>query len=138
MKRILLEVSAVIITLVATVTPTLRAHASTQYLSTLTPTDVGGYGVGSTAFAQSFKTGNASPGYLLNSITLVMAGREVGASGFGVSIYSNGGSTPGAGLGTLTGNSNPGVGAYTYTASGLVLDPATTYWIVASAVTLPT
>ena len=61
-KQILLGVSAVIVTLVATVTPMLRAHASTQYLSTLTPTDFGGYGVGSTAHAQSFNTGNASPG----------------------------------------------------------------------------
>jgi hypothetical protein len=87
-----------------------------------------GYVIGSGY--QSFRTGAGADGYLLNSVTLVMGGWAGYATNFTVGIYSDAGGHPGGSLGALSGSNDPeGGGQYAYVATGLILNPATTYWI---------
>jgi hypothetical protein len=82
--------------------------------------------------AQSFLTGINSDGYILNSVTLLMGQWAGNASNFSVSIYSDitSSSNPHT---TLSGDADPETaGQYVYTTSGAVLNPDSTYWIVAT------
>ena len=82
--------------------------------------------------AQPFRTTATGP-FEITTLTLRMTQGTNGAGGFSVAIYA-GESAPARLVtnGRLAGESNPlAAGNYTYTASGLTLDPDTTYWIVA-------
>ncbi len=116
--------------------PTLPATA-TIYLSNPGTLNSGGYGVGTNWIAQSFETGTNSNGYILNSITLPMSGTDGSPTGFALSVFSRKGVFPGSSLEVLSGSSDPSVynAQYTYTSTGLLLQPSTIYWIVASATT---
>jgi len=107
------------------------------YLSSLGVPNEGGYGIGTNWLAQSFQTGTNSGGYSLNSITLLMDGTIGSPTGFALRVYSNVCVVPGAPLEILAGNSDPQVydALYSYTSSNLLLQPTTTYWLVASATT---
>jgi hypothetical protein len=99
------------------------------YLSNLGESSSGGYVGGG---SQNFETGEASSGYILNSVTLQMGGYAPIASNFSVSIYSDNSGQVGVSVGLLSGNSDPETaGQYIYAASGIVLNSTTTYWIVA-------
>eukprot|EP01031_Cornospumella_fuschlensis_P007416 gene7416-9187_t len=83
--------------------------------------------------AQPFLTTASGP-FEITTVTLRMAPGFTAGGGFSVAIYS-GASAPSQLVtnGRLVGESNPmAAGNYTYTASGLTLDPDTPYWIVAS------
>jgi len=82
--------------------------------------------------AQPFRTTAVGP-FEITSLTLKMAAGSDGAGQFSVAIFS-GETAPATPVpnGRLIGEANPlAAGDYTYTASGLTLDPETTYWIVA-------
>jgi len=102
-----------------------------MYLSNLGEATFGyaaGYGF------QSFQTGTAATGYILNSVTLAMGNWDGNASNFVVAVYHDGGGQPGPLLGALSGSNDPETaGLYIYTASGLTLNPGTIYWIVANS-----
>jgi len=114
---------------------TLPARATTYLSNTGTPFE--GTGVGTNWIAQSFETGTNSGGYILNSITTSMMGIDGSPTGFALSVFSRKGVFPSSSLEVLTGSSDPSVyGAqYTYTSTGLLLQPSTIYWLVASATT---
>jgi hypothetical protein len=83
--------------------------------------------------SQSFQTGVASNGYILNSITLLMGDWLGNASNFVVSINSDNSGQPGTILANLSGNGDPETaGQYVYAASSLTLNSNTTYWIQAT------
>jgi hypothetical protein len=92
----------------------------------------GGSGVlSSPLHAVSFTTdANA---YTLDSVAITFPyAPQSGAFGFELSIWSNSGIVPSTSIATLSGNSTPGLGTHTYTATGVVnLTPSTTYWVVA-------
>jgi hypothetical protein len=82
---------------------------------------------------QSFETGTASNGYMLNSITLLMGPWQGYASNFSVSIYNDNNGQAGVLISALDGNSDPETaGQYVYTATGIFLNSTTPYWIVAT------
>ncbi len=111
-----------------------ESRGSTTYISSVDGSNSGGFMVGTTPVAESFRTGGASGGYLLDSVSLFMGGRTTGASGFRVAIYSDqGAGVPWTQLGLLAGNNNPGSGLFEYSGLSLFLDRETTYWVVASA-----
>ena len=88
--------------------------------------------------AQPFKTTATGP-FEITTLTLRMGAGRNGAGQFSVAIYA-GELAPTALVpnGRLAGEDNPlTAGNYTYTASGLTLDPNTTYWIVASVTSGP-
>jgi hypothetical protein len=88
---------------------------STLYLSNMTSSVGGAIPVGSNQWlAQSFETGTASTGYILDLFLTEGTGVPPGID---TSIYSNNNGIPG--------NSLAGV--------GMTLSPSTTYWIVATA-----
>jgi hypothetical protein len=92
-----------------------------------------GYGVAvesSPWHAVSFTT-DANP-YTLDSVSINFPwSPQSGAWGFEASIWSSSGIVPGALITTLSGNSTPGSGTHTYTATGTVnLAASTTYWVV--------
>jgi hypothetical protein len=103
-------------------------------VSNLGETSAGGLAVGlGEALAQPFQTGAASTGYELNSIQLLMGPTDTPVGGFYLSLYSDNNGSPGNNLGNLSGSDNPASsGVYTYTATGIILSPATAYWIVAA------
>jgi hypothetical protein len=80
---------------------------------------------------QSFETRSGGNGYLLNSVSLLMGDIYGSASNLNVSIYSDNSGQAGSSVGNLIGNNDPKTaGQYIYTASGIILNPSTTYWIV--------
>lgn len=111
---------------------TVSAAAAVK-LSNLTTASFGAATVSAANFkAQPFRTTAIGP-FEITSLTLKMAAGADGGGQFTVGIYS-GESAPATLVpnGVLIGESNPLVaGDYTYTASGLTLDPNSTYWIVA-------
>jgi len=79
--------------------------------------------------AQSFVTN--SQAWTLTSATLFFKAYNSSGNLF-VNLYSNATDVPGSSLGTLSGSDNPtSDGQYTYTSTGISLDPSTTYWLVA-------
>jgi hypothetical protein len=110
--------------------PQIVLSQGTLYLSNLGESGTG-FSVG--GGNQSFETGVASNGYVLNSVTLLMGEWLGNASNFNVSIYSDNSGQAGTLLGALNGNNDPETaGQYIYTASGIILNSTTPYWIVAS------
>jgi hypothetical protein len=77
--------------------------------------------------AQSFMTGGAN--WTSESVTLSLLSGGSSTGGFTVSLYGDSGNGPGAQLGTLTGNGNPGSGLSPFTGA-IALNPDATYWIV--------
>jgi hypothetical protein len=118
---------------VALATANLAAQSPTLYLANIGSPGDGGWLISDFSYAQSFVTGPSPGGYTLNSVSLVMGGREVNAAGFTLSLFRDSAGTPSQTLDLLSGDSNPGRGLYTYTSHGLALAPSTTYWIVAGA-----
>ena len=103
-------------------------------LSNLGTATFAGSAVSAAAYkAQPFRTTAVGP-FEITTLTLRMTAGSNGGGQFSVAIFS--GETAPATLvpnGRLVGEANPlAAGDYTYTASGLTLDPNTTYWIVAS------
>lgn len=82
--------------------------------------------------AQPFRTTASGP-FEVTLVTLRMGAGSNGAGQFFLAIYS--GATAPVSLvpnGLLSGSDNPvAAGTHTYTATGLTLDPNTTYWLVA-------
>jgi hypothetical protein len=99
-------------------------------LSNLTVTDTDSSDVSlSPWLAQSFVTNNQA--WTLTSATLFLKAYNSSGNLF-VNLYSNATDVPGSSLGTLSGSDNPtSEGQYTYTSTGISLDPSTTYWLVA-------
>ena len=119
-----------IFTLALLFAPQIVLSQGTVYLSNL-----GEYGAGFSVGGgdQSFETGVFSNGYILNSVSLLM-GEWLGlASNFDVSLFSDNSGQTGTFLGNLNGNADPETaGQYVYTASDIILNSTTTYWIVAT------
>lgn len=109
----------------------------TIYVSSLGQTPVGTGEVGGDSwFAQPFFTGTNSAGYALNSVQLLMAAAQGSPNGFSVSVYSSpGNGAPGVDLESLSGADPAAGGVLSYSASGLMLSPMTSYCIVVTAAT---
>jgi len=121
--------------LTATIVLLVFATSKSRAQGTLFISNLGesgfGYLVGDGS--QSFQTGAASNGYMLDSITLLMGNWLGNASNFVVSINSDSSGQPGTSLAILAGNADPeSAGQYVYAASGLILNSTTTYWIQAN------
>jgi hypothetical protein len=99
-------------------------------LSNLTVTETDANDVSlSPWIAQSFVTNDQA--WTLTSATLFFKTYNPSGNLF-VDLYSNATDVPGSSLGTLSGSANPeSEGQYTYTSTGISLDPSTTYWLVA-------
>ena len=100
-------------------------------LSNLTVTDTDANDVSTSPWiAQSFLTNNQS--WTLTSATLFFNEAYDTSGNLFVDVYSNATDVPGSSLGGLSGSDNPASeGQYTYTSTGISLDPSTTYWLVA-------
>jgi hypothetical protein len=116
------------------------AHAQgIVYLSNLGQPSAGNLVVGSDSWlAAGFHTGTNPGGYMLDSVQLAMASASGNPNGFTVMIYNEANNPttilPGNSLDILSGPSNPSTtDVYTYTASSLVLNPSTHYFIVLNA-----
>jgi hypothetical protein len=110
--------------------PQVVISQGVDYLSNLGET---GSGLSVEGGEQSFETDLNGNGYSLNSVTLLMGNWEGYADNFSVSIYNDNSGQAGISIGTLNGNSDPETaGQYVYTASDIILNPNTTYWIVAT------
>jgi hypothetical protein len=112
----------------------------TLYLSNLGQTQVGNSPAGSDSWlAEPIRTGTAPGGYVLDSVQLLMSAATGNPSGFSVSIYNPvalpSGVFPGNSLGSLIGSDPVAGGIHTYTASGIMLAPLTTYFVVVTAAT---
>lgn len=81
--------------------------------------------------AQGFTTDNAT--YQLDSVTIDVVAVEDSSGNLTLRIFSDNSGLPGSMVpnGLLSGPGNPSPGLNTYTASGITLQPNTTYWIVA-------
>lgn len=104
----------------------------TLYESSLGTTNPIFVGLGANYWlAQPFTPGPTNTGYVLNSVQLMvlMTGTSSGTD-LHVSIYNNNAGAPGSSLASLAGSDPTSSGLCTYTASGLILDPSTTYWIL--------
>jgi MYXO-CTERM domain-containing protein len=139
MRNILL--ASIVASMVTSVIPDVgQAQGKMLYVSSLSQTYTGTGAVGSDLWlAATFRTGNNSGGYALDSVQLGMADASGNPSGIAVMLYANsgspGGPTPGANLGGLSGPASPstaGVYSYAPTAS-LTLSPATFYFVVLTA-----
>jgi hypothetical protein len=149
MKRTFIISDISIYTVLAAFLFVLSGSASAQgitYISMLGTPNNAGFGIVSSNSwaAQAFQTGTAPGGYELDSIQVIMWYPDDHAAGFSLSlcgnnVYNGGGmgpySAPGTVLGALSGSSQPSIGTNTYTASGIWLAPATTYWILLTSST---
>ena len=112
------------------ITPQVVLAQGVIYLSNL---NIFGNGFSVGGGSQSFQTGVASDGYILNWITLSMGEYLPNASNFNISLYSDDIGQAGVLIGALSGDTDPETaGQYVYTASDILLDSLTTYWIVAT------
>lgn len=111
--------------------PSLHA-ATTSNLSYL-DTSWAGDTITSTVYLSSSFTTNASAGsYTLDSVTINLGDALTETGGFFLRIMSQTSSRPGTLIGTLSGETNPSGGLYTYTPSATItLNANTTYWLVA-------
>ena len=119
--------------------PPASLGQSTIVFSNLGQTPTGSLAVGNNAWcAEEFFTGTNSGGYLLDSIQLQL-GTPIGTpSGFSLSIYDGngvGGFTPGNLLQSLSGAEPSASGVFTFQSSGFLLNPNSSYFIVATAAT---
>ncbi len=110
----------------------VSARGQTVFASNLPNASAGFRAVNTTNWAGSyFKTDNSAAGFSLNSITLRMDSNAVDNGGFLLELWT-GSSTAAEGyFASLSGSSGPVDGDYTYTASGVTLQPNTYYWAVA-------
>jgi hypothetical protein len=87
----------------------------------------------------AFQTGSEAGGYTLESIIFKTSGSPTTEHGnFVLQVRADNGGEPGDLLadGVLSGNDDPfEAGNYTYTASGVTLDPSTLYWLSATVST---
>ena len=107
----------------------------TVYVSNLGSTNLVFVGLGPNYWmAQPFETGTNTSVYELSSVQLMMlvTGPSSGTN-LQVSLYSNNGGEPGSDLELLSGSDPTSSGTCTYTASGVVLAPSTTYWLLVSS-----
>ena len=131
--------SGVIVFAVGLLAAQTARSQGTVYVSNLAQPSSGSLAVGTDLWvADEFMTGNNPGGYALDSVQLAMAPASGAPNGFAVMLYSQHqpalGLEPGGGLGTLMGSTDPVIGGiYTYTASGMMLAPSTSYFIVATA-----
>lgn len=115
----------------------LRVLAQGQmFFSNLGQPSVGSLAIASDSWrAEGFYTGTNPSGYLLNSIQLQFDTPIGVPSGFRFGIYDFNGVIPGGSLESLTGTEPSGSGVYTFQSSGLVLQPNSAYFIVATSAT---
>ena len=121
----------------------LSALDSVSFNTQLTVSNLSGSGTSSYNissghhFATGFRTGNASSGYTLNSVTARFQNRTGNPGSIIVKLLTNEGSTPQnlPVLATLTGSDPDDAGDYTYTCAGAGcdLDKNTTYHVAFSA-----
>jgi hypothetical protein len=132
-----LKTALVLTTLVLSCLPQLAAAQGTLYASNLGQTPTGSAVIGSDRWiAQNFTTGIDPNGYNLDSIQLLMDGTSGSPSGFSVSIFSSlGNGSPGSSLGNLSGSDPASGGVFIYTASGIMLSPSSSYFVVVTAAT---
>jgi hypothetical protein len=81
-----------------------------------------------------FTTDNSAPGFTLDDFKFILSG-TIASPNFAVYVYTSTGSfpaaTPGVSLGTGSGQTDPGIQTYyTYSFSGVTLQPNTMYWVV--------
>lgn len=84
--------------------------------------------------AQSFRVGNGATGYSIDGLDVRLHLADDSTAPLVFSIYTDSGNQPGTAVGQLTSGTAPtiaGVYSFAPTAS-IILDSATTYWIVAS------
>jgi len=109
----------------------LTAQGST-FLSSIGGSPLGNRSIGIDSWwGQDFKTGTNSLGYNLNSIDLLMSSASGVPNGFRLSLELGFVHTP---LGILTGATPTTAGVYSFSGSGLHLEPATSYFLVATAI----
>jgi hypothetical protein len=113
---------------------TVSAQGS-LYVSSLGTTNPIFVGLGANySMAQPFETGTAPSAYALNSVQMLMLVTGTpGGSDLHVSLYSDNGGQPGSSLTPLSGSDPTSSGVCTYTASGVLLAPSTTYWILVTS-----
>lgn len=123
-----------IVFIIGLLLPQFVRAQGTLYVSNLGQPTVGSMAIGRDSWiAQPFSTGTNSAGYSLYSVELLMGAGSGNPAGFNVAIYSS--LTPINNLGTLTGPGPSAGGLFTYTTSGIVLSPSTSYFLVATATT---
>ena len=114
--------------------PHVVSAQSTFYLSNYDYVGGGGDGLGSDHWkAQSFRTGSGAGAYRLDSVRLLVGTSGNPGNTFLVSIYTDVAGLPGDSLSPLSGPFPTFRTTDAFTAPGLDLAPATTYWIVATA-----
>jgi len=114
---------------------TVASAQGTLFVSSLGSTNPIFVGLGANYWmAQPFVTGPTNQISTLNSVqlTMLVTGTSSGTN-LQVSVYNNNGGVPGSSLAPLTGTDPTSSGNVTYTASGVLLAPSTTYWILVSA-----
>jgi hypothetical protein len=134
MKR-KIHIGALMLLLVEFAAATTVKAQGTLFVSNLGSTNLVFVGLGPNYWmAQPFETGSTSSVYTLDSVQLLMlvTGPSSGTN-LQVSLYSNNGGVPGISLAPLSGSDPTSSGVCTYTASGALLAPSTTYWILASS-----
>ena len=104
----------------------------TTFLSNVADTPIGNRSIGSDSWwGQDFKTGTNSLGYDLTSIDLRMSAPSGTPSGFRLSLEL---AFPAIQLGSLTGIEPTSVGIFSYSGIGIHLQPATRYFLIATAI----
>ena len=102
---------------------------------------VGNHNSGQQQGAQAFTTGSHTGGYTLSGIDIRFANKVGSPSNLVVTLHGASGSNPDTTetLATLSGNSSPSAGVYTYTCSGSGCDlsASTTYFVLLKAPSSP-
>ena len=114
----------------------LMAQGSLTYLSYLDSRTGGAQSVASDSWlGEGFRTGtNISVLYRLDSVELLMGNAIGNPDGFSVSLYSGDQFFPVEKIADLDGPTSPAsAGVYEYTASSVILSPATLYYLVVAA-----
>lgn len=141
MKAIIISQSVLIYA--ATCLTLAVAHGTEVYVSNLSHLDTSGSASSRIPFgrdinnvvpriAQQFRTGTNPNGYFLDTVTLAFDNSIGNPMGFTLNLFTAATSaTPSSSIGYLTGNSDPDrAGNYTYSASGIILQPSMSYFLV--------
>ena len=83
--------------------------------------------------AQPFRTGESPNGFTLSAVEVRLGSSAGTPTGFRISVYSS--LEPAVSLGTLSGPDPMGGGLYTFSSQGILLSPASEFFVVLSATT---
>jgi hypothetical protein len=113
-----------------------RLQGQGAFTSNIGQTSSGALVVGSDSWmGAAFFTGDATPGYRLQSIELLMGEASGSPSGFTVEVYDSMDRIPAASVGVLS-NGNPlEAGTFTYNAPDITLSPDGLYFVVVTSTT---